>query len=185
MHFKKKGSMAKENTILNNSESNSKECRICREEESEQNLRTPCDCKGSIKYVHLKCLCDCIQVSKQEICKVCGKQFDIKYIKKGKGFHNFLTNFFSSKQNVIAFLIVIVSTVLCLSLSVESIRKYKNYKLDVLKNGYRVKPILSLGLLLANRSLPSVAIIFMWKIFLERIIILQRINYDFIFIDNE
>jgi len=74
--------MAKENTILNNSESDSKECRICREEESEQNVRTPCDCKESIKYVHLKCLCDYIQVSKQELCKVCGKQFHIKYIKE-------------------------------------------------------------------------------------------------------
>ena len=35
----------------------SKECRICFEEESDNNkLISPCDCKGTSQYVHLKCL---------------------------------------------------------------------------------------------------------------------------------
>ncbi|OMO82444.1 hypothetical protein COLO4_23021 [Corchorus olitorius] len=32
------------------------ECRICQEEDSIQNLETPCACSGSLKYAHTKCV---------------------------------------------------------------------------------------------------------------------------------
>ncbi len=52
------------------------------ESDSEQTLKAVCDCNGSIKYIHFKCLCHYMKLTKEEICSFCGKQFDVKYLKK-------------------------------------------------------------------------------------------------------
>uniref|UniRef100_A0A914CPR1 RING-CH-type domain-containing protein n=1 Tax=Acrobeloides nanus TaxID=290746 RepID=A0A914CPR1_9BILA len=47
-------------------------CRICFDENKQKDLIAPCDCNGSIKYVHSKCLkkwCDYIG---SETCDICG-----------------------------------------------------------------------------------------------------------------
>ncbi len=52
-----------------------------RESDSEQTLKAVCDCNGSIRFVHFKCLCDYKQLTKEEICNVYDKWFDVKYLK--------------------------------------------------------------------------------------------------------
>ena len=39
-----------------NAGSRSRQCRICLDDEDSENLISPCDCKGSIEYVHRGCL---------------------------------------------------------------------------------------------------------------------------------
>ncbi|OZC05132.1 zinc finger, C3HC4 type [Onchocerca flexuosa] len=31
-------------------------CRICLEEDNESNLISPCECRGSLQFVHIRCL---------------------------------------------------------------------------------------------------------------------------------
>lgn len=53
-------------------------CRICFEEDNLINLISPCNCKGSIKYIHTKCLADCIKNMNSTKCKVCNTFYNTK-----------------------------------------------------------------------------------------------------------
>jgi len=45
-------------------------CRVCHgEEEVERPLFHPCNCSGSIKYIHQDCLVEWFKVSKKEHCE--------------------------------------------------------------------------------------------------------------------
>lgn len=46
-------------------------CKVCRSDESDGPLFYPCACKGSIRYVHDKCLQTWISHSKSTSCEVC------------------------------------------------------------------------------------------------------------------
>lgn len=47
-------------------------CRICYDEEHKNNrLLAPCICKGSIAYIHQKCLRDWVRVSSSPYCELC------------------------------------------------------------------------------------------------------------------
>ena len=50
---------------------NPKECRICADDDSSQQLISPCRCSGSLKYVHKKCLLTWIQTRGSTQCGVC------------------------------------------------------------------------------------------------------------------
>ena len=51
-------------------------CRICQEAEFVSNkLITPCDCRGSMEYVHFECLKESILVMKNNKCTVCKQKF--------------------------------------------------------------------------------------------------------------
>lgn len=49
-----------------------RECRICREREREQEeLISPCNCRGSIAYIHKRCLKRCIEITRKVRCSIC------------------------------------------------------------------------------------------------------------------
>lgn len=51
-------------------------CRICQESELGPNqLISPCDCRGSMEYVHFDCLKESILVMKNNKCTVCKQKF--------------------------------------------------------------------------------------------------------------
>ena len=58
------------------SENNEKRCRICFEDKGK--LNNYCDCDGSIKYMHEKCLLKWIKYSKSHRCEICKKAFTKK-----------------------------------------------------------------------------------------------------------
>ena len=43
-----------------------KECRECRLTTDSDQMVSPCDCRGSIAYIHIKCLKNCIETSGQQ-----------------------------------------------------------------------------------------------------------------------
>lgn len=47
-------------------------CRICLEEDDPRNMKHPCKCRGTIKYVHPRCLRD------EVICTICNYEYQIK-----------------------------------------------------------------------------------------------------------
>jgi len=56
-------------------------CKVCRgPSEEEEPLRSPCDCKGSIKFVHQRCLQDWLAHSQSKKCEVCQKEYKFKPI---------------------------------------------------------------------------------------------------------
>jgi len=54
-------------------------CRICYEyNQQTDKLTNPCKCKGSIKYIHHKCLLKWIKISNKDYCPQCHYKYKIK-----------------------------------------------------------------------------------------------------------
>lgn len=62
------------NTILN--EAKPRECRICYELDNPNNMASPCECSGSIKFVHKTCLGNWINSSKSTRCSMCLRDYN-------------------------------------------------------------------------------------------------------------
>ncbi|KAG4207948.1 hypothetical protein ERO13_A03G101100v2 [Gossypium hirsutum] len=56
------------------------ECRICQEEDSVENLETPCACSGSLKYAHRKCVQHWCNEKGDIICEICHQPYQPGYI---------------------------------------------------------------------------------------------------------
>ena len=53
-------------------EPSERECRICREREREnEELISPCNCRGSIAFIHKQCLKRCIEITRKIRCSIC------------------------------------------------------------------------------------------------------------------
>lgn len=55
------------------------ECRICQEEDSLNNLETPCLCSGSLKYAHRKCVQHWCNEKGDTICEICHQTYQPGY----------------------------------------------------------------------------------------------------------
>ncbi|XP_071961202.1 uncharacterized protein [Antedon mediterranea] len=59
-------------------------CRICQENmgsKGKDKLISPCGCAGSSKYIHINCLQRWARTKGSNICEICNKQYDKKYMK--------------------------------------------------------------------------------------------------------
>ncbi len=65
----------KETTKLLVDELNIIECKFCLCEDKRENLSSPCDCSGSVKYVHPHCLQIHLDKSGRTACEICGYTF--------------------------------------------------------------------------------------------------------------
>ena len=75
-------------------------CRICQSDTTEDKLISPCNCCGSVKWVHQSCLVQWMKSSFKESCELCMK--DISIIKRRKSFSKVLFfSFFSNHLNVL------------------------------------------------------------------------------------
>ncbi|KAL8518717.1 hypothetical protein ACS0TY_009894 [Phlomoides rotata] len=55
------------------------ECRICQEEDSVNNLESPCACSGSLKYAHRKCVQHWCNEKGDITCEICHQQYQPGY----------------------------------------------------------------------------------------------------------
>ncbi|CAN1321544.1 E3 ubiquitin-protein ligase MARCHF3 [Linum perenne] len=55
------------------------ECRICQEEDSVENLESPCGCSGSLKYAHRKCVQHWCNEKGDIICEICHQSYQPGY----------------------------------------------------------------------------------------------------------
>ena len=54
-------------------------CRVCYGETSEANpLLSPCDCRGSVEFIHLRCLYTWIHLSNKKRCELCLVQYSLQ-----------------------------------------------------------------------------------------------------------
>jgi len=65
-----------------------RECRICQDQEPDDDLIDPCKCSGSIKFIHKKCLEEWVTYrtkigdkSERLRCSVCGEYFLVKWLR--------------------------------------------------------------------------------------------------------
>ena len=61
-----------------------RECRICLQGEENDQDKTfvqPCQCSGSISWVHRDCLCQWVQESRSRTCEICKTPFDPDLVK--------------------------------------------------------------------------------------------------------
>ncbi|EDV47384.1 uncharacterized protein LOC6551546 [Drosophila erecta] len=63
---------------LHSANENGNSCRICRWNRSDMEIiKCPCNCKGTVGYIHLKCLKRCIMHRRDNRCEICNAVFDI------------------------------------------------------------------------------------------------------------
>jgi hypothetical protein len=99
---------------------NRKECRYCLSDEKSDRLIDPCNCEGTMKYVHRDCLGDWIKNGKREVfedraknsyltkCEICNYQIRYKKSYKYSIFKSvmkLLKATFGSSKNCLIFLI--------------------------------------------------------------------------------
>ncbi|XP_049832634.1 E3 ubiquitin-protein ligase MARCHF2-like isoform X2 [Schistocerca gregaria] len=58
-------------------------CRICHGSAALGALSSPCDCRGSLGYVHLSCLSQWVRESRNRHCEICNCDYRVFYIRRG------------------------------------------------------------------------------------------------------
>ncbi|KAM3719384.1 E3 ubiquitin-protein ligase [Dirofilaria immitis] len=53
-------------------------CRICLEEDNESDLISPCECRGSLQFVHTQCLQHWFDVMHERRCQICKTQYELE-----------------------------------------------------------------------------------------------------------
>ncbi|XP_057781396.1 uncharacterized protein LOC130999776 isoform X2 [Salvia miltiorrhiza] len=56
-----------------------RECRICQEEDEEQDMEAPCACNGTLKFAHRKCIQRWCNKKGDITCEICNKVFSPNY----------------------------------------------------------------------------------------------------------
>ena len=72
------GNPARCTTTSSASSNSSAICRICQDADKTENLRTLCQCTGSIAKYHVSCLEKWLSVSKTDTCELCQQHFATK-----------------------------------------------------------------------------------------------------------
>ena len=57
-------------------------CRICYG--GGRNLISPCDCKGSVWYIHKHCLLKWIKISESKKCEICKTKYKVNIINRNR-----------------------------------------------------------------------------------------------------
>ena len=104
--------IAKDTNISNNISENAKLCRICYEGDELNNmLIQPCQCEGSMKYIHEECLKKWIDEYKKGLyCEICSNKFYIKFFMEKAYSHHLFKKYCKKiiKSFIYAFIISIV-----------------------------------------------------------------------------
>ncbi|CDP10865.1 unnamed protein product [Coffea canephora] len=61
-----------------------RECRICQEEDEEQDMESPCACTGTLKFAHRKCIQRWCNKKGDIRCEICNQMFSPDYISPPK-----------------------------------------------------------------------------------------------------
>ena len=82
------------------------ECRVCLESIDSNHMLSPCNCRGSIGYIHWNCLKQTIEINGEEYCRICRQQWiGIDIQKKTKNFWHFIKR--RQNNSILIFLLLI------------------------------------------------------------------------------
>lgn len=176
-----------------------KECRICIDSEDGSQLLSPCQCSGSLQFVHKKCLLTWIQTRGSTECSICRTHYTCTIIIRRIPFLSFMRR---ELNQVLSFVAIVVSfsliLILCWALSVVSLNRiytsswsvYKGIFTELLntnssslprhiKVGHHIRrtlgrgPILYRDILAAKIAISMIVVfplIFIWILFITEIL---------------
>lgn len=90
-------------------------CRICLDVSEEDELMSPCDCRGSLQYVHFQCLKQSVMHLKSHRCGICKKKFHGLEVKVDQ-FRSCLV--FAGKSKWLILMLLLLTGILTFQLSV-------------------------------------------------------------------
>ncbi|XP_055846125.1 uncharacterized protein LOC129912052 [Episyrphus balteatus] len=115
-------------------------CRICRWHQADlQIVQCPCECKGSVGYIHLKCLRRWILQRGENRCEICGKVFKLNT--ENRSYKQMFRSFFQHKyfgeilKNCIHLVTLAPISYLILfqvMLKMDNLQIEKNYSLEII-----------------------------------------------------
>ena len=86
-----------------------KECRICKEEDKQDQMISPCHCSGSLEYTHKECLLRWIRTKRDpNQCGVCNQPYEYKFVLRRASFLTFLS--LEYRNLILAFLLTLFIT---------------------------------------------------------------------------
>jgi len=168
-----------------------KECKICLSENSENQLISPCLCKGSLQYVHINCLEYYHYKYKKDIskCEICGYEYQQKskynyqliykltYIYYTVIFINIFTTIFLFDSDIFSF--IIIGLFLYLFKIIFEFNNFYKYNIDVYlpekynltESDYRI-----LLNIYKNHLVISYILVIIYKVFIQNNIIYTLLN---------
>ena len=103
-------------------------CRICLSNGLNEELLSPCECRGTVSHIHYKCLIDWISVSKTDNCNICRTQYNcVEMTRTLPSVMAFLADTFKQIKRV--FTAKILLTIVTIALIVWSLLLYLTYVL--------------------------------------------------------
>ena len=86
-----------------------------------QNMLSPCNCSGTIGYIHKECLIQSILINKEEFCRICAQQFiGLKITKRIQTFHQFISETNSTKHFLIPIMVTIILVPIIILINVNN-----------------------------------------------------------------
>ena len=128
-------------------------CRICYIQAEKNNpLVAPCECKGSVQYIHKRCLYTRIRVSSRNTCELCKTIFKMELIKFEKMYqpHQYILQLSTLPHILFIELVCFYFLYLQCTLSSPKEASYEKYQhiYNLIKDVYRQIPTF-LGILVA------------------------------------
>ena len=99
-----------------------KECRICRDTDSQDSIMTQCECSGTMKYAHKHCLLSWIRSVNDVKCGVCKRDYNCNLLVRHQRFWSFVSQEFYDLLSLFLITFTISSVILisvCLLLRMD------------------------------------------------------------------
>jgi hypothetical protein len=108
-----------------------KECRCCQESDDAQNMISPCDCSGSIKYIHRICLKQWIETTGNfQTCNVCRTEYNGQVVIKGNSFLEFVTQDFAQlKRFLLALVLTLIISLLLINQIMINLDQFNEHRM--------------------------------------------------------
>lgn len=106
------------------------ECRICKEDAKAGSLVSPCNCDGSLKYVHKECLLDWVRIRRDpNRCSVCKANYKCRFELRSARFITFIKQqirglFFASVLTLFVTGLLVGSMYTLLKMDLNTYNKY-------------------------------------------------------------
>ena len=161
-----------------------KECRICYESTDQNEMLSPCGCKGTMEHIHSHCLKNSIESNGEEFCGICGQNWrGVTIVEKNKNFIDYIKE---ESQHLYIYLSIIVSIILfCVSMIIIKIAFFLNY-FEFYGNTVAVHNVLVMSIIgsiiLSLSTLPIIMLIYDYRewrmVNYQTILLIEITNLD-------
>jgi hypothetical protein len=155
-----------------------KECRCCKETNDDQNMISPCNCSGSLKYIHRTCLKQWIETSGNfRTCNVCRTEYNGQIVIKGNSFLQFVTQGIAFlKRFLLVLVLILIIYLLMINLLMINLDKLNEHRMKRNKRPFTSQTFYRFKLVLVLLFMSIHFII--WYIVLEEFKEWQKDNFS-------